>query len=573
MYSLTRIPGNFKLKCIVDVFSDSSFALLALSPMRAIRLPSLMPSATSSDVAIHLHPLSSHVFSTTSVVSAFRSTLCTSMECGPGEQASSLVLCSGSIWQLTVQPQFMDPVARSSETTLMVEVILQEKDSALIYAHQVPSVIGTLESYLSRALRLRPSLLVLDDLDVLLPGHPPQVQESSPRQDYYDRLSEAVYSSLADFFSVSGGVLTVLAIARSRSSLHHLQTLSLASEVQIEAPGPILASKICVRQSISMGITAKGMLDASILRSTVEKVKSLTLRSVKLSNPGPRFFKDIGGLVNAKELILQNLQWPSKYQEYFHACGLPQRCGILLYGLPGTGKTLLAHASAKEIGINFIAVKGPELLSKYIGASEEAVREVFERATSAKPCLIFFDEFDSLVPRRGHDNTGVTDRVVNQFLALLDGVESLNGVFVLAASSRPDLIDPAILRPGRIDLKVECQMPSQADRFAILKALSAKLPMSDAIRNDTLLSVSKKTEGFTGADLQALLYNAQLRAIHRKEISPESTSEITSSNLIEALEDTTPSVTPEEHWKYQAMCESFVTGFHKTGVGSRVTFA
>ena len=133
--------------------------------------------------------------------------------------------------------------------------------------------------------------------------------------------------------------------------------------------------------------------------------------------------------------------------------------GVLLFGPPGTGKTLLASAVAKEFDMNFISVKGPELLSKYIGSSEEAVREVFVRAQAAKPCILFFDEFESLVPRRGHDSTGVTDRVVNQFLTQLDGTEGLRGVYVLAATSRPDMIDPALLRPGRVDRKVYCSIP------------------------------------------------------------------------------------------------------------------
>ena len=136
--------------------------------------------------------------------------------------------------------------------------------------------------------------------------------------------------------------------------------------------------------------------------------------------------------------------------------------GILLFGPPGTGKTLLASAVAKEFDMNFISVKGPELLSKYIGSSEEAVREVFERAQAARPCVLFFDEFESLAPRRGHDATGVTDRVVNQFLTQLDGTEGLTkGVYVLAASSRPDMIDPALLRPGRVDRKLYCKVPCE----------------------------------------------------------------------------------------------------------------
>lgn len=183
----------------------------------------------------------------------------------------------------------------------------------------------------------------------------------------------------------------------------------------------------------------------------------------------------------------------------------------MLYGPPGCGKTLLASAVAKECGLNFLSVKGPELLNKYIGATEQGVRDLFTRASAAKPCVLFFDEFDSIAPRRGHDNTGVTDRVVNQLLTQLDGVEGLQGVYVLAATSRPDLIDPALLRPGRLDRCLFCNLPTQEERADILRTVSKKIRLADDV---SLEEVAKWCEYYTGADLQALLYNAQLQAIH-----------------------------------------------------------
>jgi peroxin-1 len=159
----------------------------------------------------------------------------------------------------------------------------------------------------------------------------------------------------------------------------------------------------------------------------------------------------IGGLQNIKKSIVEALIWPVKYQKLYKRLHMKQSAGVLLYGPSGCGKTLLASALAYESKLNFISVKGPELLSKYIGNSEQNVRELFNRAEKAKPCVIFFDEFDSLAPKRGHDSTGVTDRVVNQLLTQLDGIEQLDGVYLLAATSRPDLIDQALLRPGRVD--------------------------------------------------------------------------------------------------------------------------
>src|ERR1700732_5498386 len=174
------------------------------------------------------------------------------------------------------------------------------------------------------------------------------------------------------------------------------------------------------------------------------------------------------GLNETRRVLLETLEWPIKYAPIFQHSKLRLRSGLLLYGYPGCGKTLLASAVASQFGMNFISVKGPELLNKYIGASEQSVRELFERAQSARPCVLFFDEFESIAPKRGHDSTGVTDRVVNQMLTQLDGAEGLEGVYVLAATSRPDLADPALLRPGRLDKSLLCDMPNRGDREGVL---------------------------------------------------------------------------------------------------------
>ncbi|XP_035401340.1 peroxisomal ATPase PEX1 isoform X4 [Cygnus atratus] len=237
----------------------------------------------------------------------------------------------------------------------------------------------------------------------------------------------------------------------------------------------------------------------------------LALRNVNLHKPKDIGWDRIGGLKDVKQILVDTIMLPAKYPELFANLPIRQRSGVLLYGAPGTGKTLLAGVVARESGMNFISVKGPELLSKYIGASEQAVRDIFNRAQAAKPCIVFFDEFDSIAPRRGHDNTGVTDRVVNQLLTQLDGVEGLQGVYVLAATSRPDLIDPALLRPGRLDKCLYCPPPDQSSRYEILKALSHSLSLASDVDFEYLAA---KTDQFTGADLKALLYNAQLEAIH-----------------------------------------------------------
>jgi len=235
-----------------------------------------------------------------------------------------------------------------------------------------------------------------------------------------------------------------------------------------------------------------------------------SLRGVKLQSSGVNW-ADIGGLNETRKTLLETLEWPTKYASIFANCPLRLRSGLLLFGYPGCGKTLLASAVAKECGLNFISVKGPELLNKYIGASEKSVRDLFERAQAARPCVLFFDEFDSIAPRRGHDSTGVTDRVVNQMLTQMDGAEGLDGVYVLAATSRPDLIDPALLRPGRLDKALLCGMPDAQERMEILNALARKMTLAADV---DLAYYAERTEGLSGADLQAFLYNAHLESIH-----------------------------------------------------------
>lgn len=188
-------------------------------------------------------------------------------------------------------------------------------------------------------------------------------------------------------------------------------------------------------------------------------------------------WSDVGGMKDAKEALYEALELPLKFAKLVAKAPLRLRTGVLLYGPPGCGKTHAVRAAVAATGVRFIGVKGPELLNKYIGASEEAVRGVFARAQAAAPCALFFDEFDSIAPQRGSgsDSTGVTERMVNQLLTELDGVEKLQGVCVIAASNRPDLIDAALLRPGRLDRLIYCGLPGTAERLEILESLLAKV--------------------------------------------------------------------------------------------------
>uniref|UniRef100_A0A668AL33 Peroxisomal ATPase PEX1 n=1 Tax=Myripristis murdjan TaxID=586833 RepID=A0A668AL33_9TELE len=312
-------------------------------------------------------------------------------------------------------------------------------------------------------------------------------------------------------------ILRCLILRKTGLSDETLSTLDLgavAKETEGYVPRDLA---LLLERAIHANTVQRGHTDQGVclhLRDFLQALKGFTppsLWGVEFHAPSGAGLERVGGLREVRQQLMDTILLPAKYPVLFSRLPIRHRSGILLYGAPGTGKTLLAGAVAKESGMHFISIKGPELLSKYIGASEQAVRDVFQRAQSAKPCILFFDEFDSLAPRRGHDSTGVTDRVVNQLLTQLDGVEGLQGVYVLAATSRPDLIDPALLRPGRLDKSLYCPPPDLEARVEILRALSAGVPLAADV---DLQQLASATELFTGADLKALLYNAQLEAVH-----------------------------------------------------------
>jgi peroxin-1 len=298
--------------------------------------------------------------------------------------------------------------------------------------------------------------------------------------------------------------------------------LDLAGQTDGYMPGDlVLLTSRARNEALIRSITSSSntiSLTREDYASALSGFTPASLRNVTLQSSTTKW-DSIGGLHSTRQTLLETLQYPTTYAPIFAQCPLRLRSGLLLYGYPGCGKTLLASAVAGECGLNFISVKGPEILNKYIGASEKSVRDLFERAEAARPCVLFFDEFDSIAPKRGHDSTGVTDRVVNQLLTQMDGAEGLSGVYVLAATSRPDLIDPALLRPGRLDKSLLCDMPGLEERIDILKAVTRKLNLSPSLlesdnSGENLREIARRTEGYSGADLQAVVYNAQLEAIH-----------------------------------------------------------
>jgi transitional endoplasmic reticulum ATPase len=252
---------------------------------------------------------------------------------------------------------------------------------------------------------------------------------------------------------------------------------------------------------------------------------------------------DVGGLRHVKQQLEEAVEWPLRHPELFTQAGTTPPRGILLSGAPGCGKTLVAKALANETEVNFISVKGPSLLSKYVGESEKAVREIFRKAKQAAPCIVFFDEIDGLVPVRGSGGTDahVTERVVSQFLTEVDGVEELTGVVVLAATNRLDALDPALLRPGRFDVLIEIMPPSQEERREIFDIGLRKKPVAEDVSTEELAAAS---DGFTGAEVQAACKSAAIGAIRetlakRGPDSPPPGGEqvlITRAALLAALE-------------------------------------
>jgi len=242
-------------------------------------------------------------------------------------------------------------------------------------------------------------------------------------------------------------------------------------------------------------------------------VEPSALREVLIETPNVAW-NDIGGLQEVKQELREAIEWPLKYSDVFEEAGAKPPKGILLFGAPGTGKTLLAKAVAKESEANFIHVKGPALMNKFVGESEKGVREIFRKAKQTAPCVIFFDEIDALAPKRGSGITDshVSERVISQLLTEMDGLEELHGVIILAATNRIDIIDQALLRPGRFDLLLQVPPPDEEARLEILKIHTVKNPLA---KDCFLQELVEETEGYTGAEIEAVCRDATMRAIRR----------------------------------------------------------
>ncbi|VVB84066.1 VCP-like ATPase [uncultured archaeon] len=314
---------------------------------------------------------------------------------------------------------------------------------------------------------------------------------------------------------------------------------------------------MCVLRKLlpQMRLDAEEKIPAEILEKLIVKQEDFTdalktvrpsaMREVLVETPNVDW-NSVGGVDSVKQELREAVEWPMEHPESFERMGIKPSKGVLLYGPPGTGKTLLAKAVAKETEANFIQVKGPSLLSMWVGKSEEGMRKIFERARQVAPCVVFFDEIDSLAGRRGvEQGTKVTERVLNQLLAEMDGLEDLKSVIVIGATNRPDMLDTALLRPGRFDKILLVNAPDEAGRLQIMKIHTKNMPIGDSKKllnekekEELLKELAKQTDGYTGADLEAVAREAAYFSL-RESIDAK---QVTKKHFTETLKKIKPSV-------------------------------
>ena len=449
--------------------------------------------------------------------------------------------------------------------TLIARAIAQETE-ANFFSVSGPEVIhkfyGESEAHLRKifeeAGRKGPSILFLDEIDAIAPKRENVVGDVEKRvvaqllalMDGLNKRQNVIVIAATNIPNAIDPALRrpgrfdreiVIPIPDLRGRLEileiHSRGMPLAGDVQMEHLAEIThgfvgadlealcreAAMSCLRQimgEIDFGQTGIPYETLSKLEvrmedflSALREIEPSAIREVFVESPNIHW-DDVGGMSSLKERLIEAVEWPLKYPHLFEKGGVTPPKGILLVGPPGCGKTMMAKAIATESQVNFISVKGPALMSKWVGESEKGIREIFQKARQAAPCIIFFDEIDALVPTRsaGAADSHVSERILSQFLAEFDGIDELRGVLVLGATNRLDILDAAVLRPGRFDDIVEMMMPGQKDREEIFAVHLRQKPLAEDIHNAEL---AERTEGFSGADIAAVARKAAMTAVRR----------------------------------------------------------
>jgi len=326
---------------------------------------------------------------------------------------------------------------------------------------------------------------------------------------------------------------------------------SLSREAAMKALRRYMPEINLEEERIPPEILDKMVVNEDDFLSAYREITPTAMREVYVEVPSVRW-KEVGGLEELKNELIESVEWPLKKPEVFKKMGITPPRGILLFGPPGCGKTLLARAVATEGEANFISIKGPEIFSKWVGESEKAIREVFRKARTAAPAIIFFDELDSIVPRRGlgYSDSGASERVISQLLTELDGIEALQNVVVIAATNRPDILDPAVLRPGRFDRLIYVPAPDPKALKEIIKIHARGMPLSKDVDLD---QVAHMAAGYSGADIEAVCREAAMNAL-REDVNAD---EVTLRDFKEAMEKVKPSITPDMDTWYQSFSKRF----------------
>ena len=320
---------------------------------------------------------------------------------------------------------------------------------------------------------------------------------------------------------------------------------SLCREAAMKALRRYIPEMNLEKERIAPEILEKMVVKMEDFTSAYREITPTAMREVYVEVPQVQWTQ-VGGLKQVKQELIESVEWPLKKPEVFKRMGINPPRGILLYGPPGSGKTLLARAVATESEANFISIKGPEMFSKWVGESEKAIREVFRKGRTAAPAIIFFDELDAIVPRRGlgYADSGASERVISQLLTEIDGIEALQNVLVIAATNRPDILDPAVMRPGRFDRLIYVPSPDFESLKEIFKIHADSMPLSKDVSLDEL---ARKAQGYSGADIEAICREAAMNAL-REDVDA---TEVSRQDFDEAMERVGPSIAREDDAWYQ----------------------